>query len=91
METATDSFPAVLITAIPMGILADRVGRKKVIASSVLGPILQMCWILVVCRSIYSCFRTKEGRQFPTPPPTQRKLLTTITTRQAWAASTSEA
>ncbi|KAH8775216.1 major facilitator superfamily domain-containing protein [Diaporthe sp. PMI_573] len=40
---------AILITAIPMGILADRVGRKKVIASSVLGPILQLCWILLVC------------------------------------------
>ncbi|POS79233.1 hypothetical protein DHEL01_v202356 [Diaporthe helianthi] len=40
---------AVLVTAIPMGILADRVGRKKVIASSVLGPILQLCWILLVC------------------------------------------
>ncbi|KAK2602902.1 hypothetical protein N8I77_009401 [Diaporthe amygdali] len=40
---------AILVTAIPMGVLADRVGRKKVIASSVLGPILQMCWILLVC------------------------------------------
>lgn len=37
-----------------MGVLADRVGRKKVIASSVLGPILQLCWILLVCRSIFS-------------------------------------
>lgn len=37
-----------------MGILADRVGRKKVIASSVLGPILQLSWILLVCRSIFS-------------------------------------
>ncbi|KAK7704419.1 hypothetical protein SLS64_008606 [Diaporthe eres] len=39
---------AILVTAIPMGVLADRVGRKKVIASSVLGPILQLCWILLV-------------------------------------------
>ncbi|KUI59808.1 hypothetical protein VP1G_06988 [Cytospora mali] len=40
---------AILITAIPMGILADRIGRKKVIATSIMGPILQLCWILAVC------------------------------------------
>lgn len=44
-----------------MGVLADRVGRKKVIASSVLGPILQLCWILLVCRSIFFCFRKGRG------------------------------
>lgn len=40
---------AVLVTAIPMGILADRIGRKKVIATSILGPILQLCWVVAVC------------------------------------------
>lgn len=40
---------AILLTAVPMGLLADRIGRKKVIASSILGPILSLCWIVAVC------------------------------------------
>ncbi|ORY56601.1 major facilitator superfamily domain-containing protein [Pseudomassariella vexata] len=39
---------AVLLTAIPMGILADRFGRKKIIASSIAGPIAATSWILLV-------------------------------------------
>lgn len=40
---------AILLTAVPMGLLADRIGRKKVIASSIIGPILSLCWIVAVC------------------------------------------
>lgn len=40
---------AILLTAVPMGLLADRVGRKKVIASSILGPLLSLCWTVAVC------------------------------------------
>lgn len=32
-----------------MGLLADRIGRKKVIASSIIGPLLSLCWIVAVC------------------------------------------
>lgn len=61
-----------------MGILADRVGRKKVIASSVLGPILQLCWILLVCRSIYFCFRKGRG-PLQSMKANQAIMLTTTT------------
>lgn len=40
---------AILLTAVPMGLLADRIGRKKVIASSILGPLLSLCWTVAVC------------------------------------------
>lgn len=42
---------AILLTAVPMGLLADRIGRKKVIASSILGPLLSLCWTVGVCKS----------------------------------------
>lgn len=58
-----------------MGVLADRVGRKKVIASSVLGPILQLCWILLVCRSILSV----SGRHaIPRNESKEAKLTTMV-------------
>ena len=90
---STDNFPQVLITAIPMGVLADRVGRKKVIASSVLGPMLQLCWILLVCRSIYFCLRTRPCSHGKAKKESKQasELTTIITSRQAWEDSRNEA
>lgn len=45
---------AILLTAVPMGLLADRIGRKKVIASSIIGPILSLCWTVAVCKCTVS-------------------------------------
>lgn len=38
----------VFIMAIPMGTLADKVGRKKVLATSILGPLLSTGWMLLI-------------------------------------------
>lgn len=70
-----------------MGILADRVGRKKVIASSVLGPILQLSWILLVCRSIFS---VSVRDMIPHNASSQASKLTTMAC-QAWEDSRNEA
>ncbi|PSR73929.1 major facilitator superfamily domain-containing protein, partial [Coniella lustricola] len=40
---------AILLTAVPMGLLADRIGRKKVIMTSILGPLLSLCWTVTIC------------------------------------------
>lgn len=38
-----------LALAIPWGILADRIGRKKVLAVNFLGCILHIVWFLIIC------------------------------------------
>lgn len=43
----------VLITAVPMGLLADRIGRKGVIATSIMGPLLSLCWIMFICTLLH--------------------------------------
>jgi MFS family permease len=37
------------LVAIPLGRTADKFGRKKVLASSLLGSVTGLLWILVVC------------------------------------------
>lgn len=37
-----------------MGLLADRIGRKRVIATSIMGPILSLVWIVCICESCLS-------------------------------------
>lgn len=39
----------VMALAIPWGALADRIGRKKVLAVGFFGSILHILWFLVVC------------------------------------------
>lgn len=33
-----------------MGLLADRIGRKGVIATSIMGPLLSLCWTVFICK-----------------------------------------
>ncbi|KAF3771127.1 hypothetical protein M406DRAFT_105645 [Cryphonectria parasitica EP155] len=44
---------AILLTAVPMGLLADRIGRKRVIVTSILGPLMSLCWVVTVCMGGY--------------------------------------
>ncbi|CAN8096018.1 unnamed protein product [Discula destructiva] len=44
---------AILLTAVPMGLLADRIGRKRVIATSIMGPLLSLCWTVFICMGNY--------------------------------------
>lgn len=39
-----------MLLAVPWGALADRVGRKKVLAVNFLGCALHILWFVVVCR-----------------------------------------
>lgn len=49
MSSLTRATMQVLLTAVPMGLLADRIGRKRVIATSIMGPLLSLSWIVFIC------------------------------------------
>lgn len=40
----------VMALAVPWGALADRIGRKKVLAVNFLGCALHVVWFLIVCK-----------------------------------------
>jgi MFS family permease len=43
-----DGLPG-LILAMPYGVLADQIGRKRILVLSMLGQVLGGCWILFIC------------------------------------------
>jgi MFS family permease len=49
MQSFFDGIPGLLL-AIPYGVFADKVGRRKVLVLSMLGQLLAAFWILFVCR-----------------------------------------
>jgi hypothetical protein len=43
-----DGLPG-LILAMPYGVLADQIGRKRILVLSMLGQVLGGCWVLFIC------------------------------------------
>lgn len=61
---------SVFIMAIPMGTLADKLGRKKVLATSILGPLLSTGWMLLIgayCSSLHTLAELQEHLNSPRP------------------------
>lgn len=46
-----DAIPGILL-AVPLGALADKVGRKWIFASALLGLQLNSAWILIICECV---------------------------------------
>jgi hypothetical protein len=44
-----DGIPGLLL-AMPYGVLADQIGRKRILALSMLGQVLGGCWALFICK-----------------------------------------